>query len=54
MRFTNLTNNAALTICMLFTLGGLTACGNKGALYIPEPPVEQQSAPQEQQDPEKS
>ena len=43
---------ARLCLFMLLSVAGLSACGNKGPLYIPPPPVEQQTVPAEQQTPE--
>jgi predicted small lipoprotein YifL len=36
-----------ITFLLLNALGGITACGNKGPLYIPQPPVEQQGSASE-------
>ena len=57
MKFRNTTKHSAFVVFLLLCLGGLglgglSACGNKGPLYIPAPPVEQQPAPTEQQVPE--
>lgn len=57
MKFRNATKHSAFMFFLLLclgglSLGGLSACGNKGPLYIPAPPVEQQPAPAEQQVPE--
>ena len=40
---------AKITLFMFLSIIGLGACGNKGPLYIPPPPVEQQTAPAEEQ-----
>ena len=57
MKFRNATKHSAfvvfLSLCLGgLSLGGLSACGNKGPLYLPAPPVEQQPAPAEQEVPE--
>lgn len=58
MKFRYATNHPAFVVFLLLclgglSLGGLSACGNKGPLYIPAPPVEQQKpSPTEQQPPE--
>lgn len=44
--------SALLMLIFTLSLGGLLACGNKGPLYIPEPPVEQQTVEPETQAPE--
>lgn len=54
MNFPYTTKNPAFVVFLLLclgglSLGGLSACGNKGPLYIPAPPVEQQPAPAKQQ-----
>ncbi len=57
MKFRNTNKHSTFMVFLLsclgaLSLGGLSACGNKGPLYIPAPPVEQQPAPAEQQVPE--
>lgn len=55
MKFSYLTKHSASAVFLLLGLGGLGACGNKGPLYIPAPPVEQQQpSPTEQQPPEQN
>ncbi len=44
MNYSNVIWRAIMALCLLSVLTGLSACGNKGPLYIPEPPVQQQSA----------
>jgi predicted small lipoprotein YifL len=56
MKFRYATKHSTFVVFLLLCLGGLgigglSACGNKGPLYIPAPPVEQQPAPAERQVP---
>lgn len=55
MRFHHSIKHSSIAVVALLTLaalslGGLSACGNKGPLYIPAPPIEQQPAMLEPQD----
>lgn len=52
MNYSNIIWRAIMALCVLSALTGLSACGNKGPLYIPEPPVQQQPAEPAEKPPE--
>ncbi|RLA46968.1 MAG: hypothetical protein DRR06_03690 [Gammaproteobacteria bacterium] len=54
MKCTSSIERAVLAAFLLCCLGAINACGNKGPLYLPEPPVQQQLPEREDNPPKES